>query len=79
MPPVATHEDLLVPIYRAGELVYELPTLAASRERTFTQLKMINATSKRLVNPHTYPAGIERKLADEKARLIEAARISNRI
>jgi nicotinate phosphoribosyltransferase len=79
IPADATHEDLLVPIFEKGKLVYEVPTLAESQGRTHAQLANLNATSKRFVNPHTYPAGIERALAEEKARLVEELRARNKV
>ena len=77
IPPGATHEDLLVPIFRKGALVYPLPSLAESQDRTRSQLAMLTPTSKRFLNPHSYTAGIERGLAEQKARLIAEARAKN--
>jgi nicotinate phosphoribosyltransferase len=79
MPENATHEDLLVPILRTGRLVYEMPSLGSSRARTASQLEMLHPTVKRFLNPHAYPAGIERGLAAEKSRLIAEARAKNQI
>jgi len=75
MPEGASHEDLLVPVYRAGELVYQIPSLPDIQSHCRDQLRHLNATSKRLQNPHTYPAGLERSLAQRKMTLIEQARI----
>lgn len=74
MPEEATWEDLLVPVFRGGALSYAVPSLRDSQERCKEQLRRLNATSRRLQNPHTYPAGLERALADRKARMIEEAR-----
>src|SRR6185312_4925313 len=38
VPEDATAEDLLVPIFRHGRLVYEMPPITAIRERTKAQL-----------------------------------------
>ncbi len=70
----ARHEDLLVPIFRGGRRVYDVPPLAASRQRTADQLALLHPTAKRLVNPHPYPVGLERSLHDAKVRLIGEAR-----
>ena len=77
IPADATHEDLLVPVFRAGKLVYNVPPLAESRNRTQAQLAMLGESIKRLMNPHAYPAGIEARLAEEKARLVTEARGKN--
>lgn len=67
-------EDLLVPVLRAGELVYDVPPLADSRTRTLEQLSKFHAGVKRLVNPHRYPAGLEQRSFEQRARLIRRAR-----
>lgn len=67
-------EDLLVPVFLGGRRVYDSPPLAASRARTMAQLAGFNAGVKRLVNPHQYPVGLERKLHALKTKLILEAR-----
>lgn len=67
-------EDLLVPVFRRGRRVFELPPLAASQARTREQLALFHAGIKRLVNPHTYPVGLEEGLFDLQTRLILEAR-----
>jgi nicotinate phosphoribosyltransferase len=70
----AQFEKLLVPIFRAGELVYDPPTLDAIRTRTQDQLKMLHPGIKRFDNPHQYPAGLELSLHDLKTKLILRAK-----
>jgi nicotinate phosphoribosyltransferase len=70
MPADATSEDLLVPIFRRGQLVYAEPPLDAIRTRTQTQLGQLYAGTKRLLNPHEYPVGLEPGLFDLKTDLI---------
>ncbi|WP_186648021.1 nicotinate phosphoribosyltransferase [Fluviispira vulneris] len=70
IPKNCESEDLLIPIYRDGKLVYKTPTLIEIRERTFTQLRKLHASIRRLMNPHHYPAGLEKKLHDYKLNLI---------
>lgn len=70
----ATHEDLLVPVLRAGAPVYARPTLAQSRARTLAQLAQLPASCKRIDNPHLYPVGLEQKLHDRKEAMIQNAR-----
>ena len=72
--PDAAHEDLLVPVFRAGKLVYDIPTLDAVRARAQQQLAGFHAGIKRFVNPHQYPVGLERRLHDLKTELILKAR-----
>ena len=70
----ATHEDLLVPIFRRGRLVYESPSLETIRARLKSQLALFHAGVKRFVNPHEYPVGLELGLHELKTRLILQAR-----
>lgn len=78
MPERATWEDLLVPVFRCGALSYNMPSLTDIQSRCRDQLKRLNPTTKRLQNPHTYPAGLERGLAEKKARMIEEHRNQTR-
>jgi nicotinate phosphoribosyltransferase len=70
----SAYEDLLVPIFRRGKLVYEPPTLDEIRARVQQQLGMLHPGIKRSVNPHQYPAGLELALHDLKTKLVLKAR-----
>jgi nicotinate phosphoribosyltransferase len=74
IPTDAQHTDLLVPVLRDGRLVYEVPPLEAARHRTQEQLGRLHPGIKRLVNPHRYPAGLERTLHELRMKLIMEAR-----
>lgn len=74
MPVEAVHEDLLVPIFKKGELVYQTPPIAEIRQRTFDQLKCFHGGVKRFLNPHEYPVGLEVGLHQLKTELILKAR-----
>ena len=72
--PDLAAEDLLVPIFRAGQLVYAIPTIEQTRARLGDQLRMLHPGIKRFLNPHTYPVGLEKNLYDLRMRLIALAR-----
>ena len=74
MPADAKTEDLLVPIFRHGVLLYDEPPLADIRAHAQRQLGQLHAGAKRLLNPHEYPVGLEPGLFDLKTRLIFKAR-----
>ena len=74
LPPETAFEDLLVPIFRAGKLVYQAPALVAVRARVQAQIGMFHAGVKRFVNPHEYPVGLELGLHELKMKLILHAR-----
>lgn len=70
----ATTEDLLKPIYRQGNLVYNMPELPEIRQRLREQLGLFHEGIRRFENPHQYPAGLETKLHQRKMQLIMEAR-----
>ncbi len=67
-------EDLLVPIYREGKIVYQLPSISDIRKRVNEELSRLLEGSKRFENPHTYEVGLEKTLFDLKTKLILAHR-----
>lgn len=74
MPGEAVAEDLLVPVLRRGEAVWQPPAISAVRERTKAQLALFHPGIKRFDNPHQYPVGLEAGLHARKTALILAAR-----
>jgi nicotinate phosphoribosyltransferase len=74
IPTGTPHEDLLVPIFRAGRLVYDPPPIDQIRNRTQSQLALFHPGIKRFVNPHQYPVGLEKRLFDLRTELILKAR-----
>lgn len=72
--PDTASEELLVPIFRNGQLVYQPPSLEQIRQQVQRQLAMLHPGIKRLVNPHQYPAGLELSLHQLKTQLILKAR-----
>jgi nicotinate phosphoribosyltransferase len=72
--PATPCQELLVPVFRAGRCVYDLPPLQQSRQHAATQLQMIHPTVRRLVKPHEYPVGLEQELAQLRTTLRLAVR-----
>jgi nicotinate phosphoribosyltransferase len=72
-PNLDSH-DLLVPIFRAGQLVYQQPSIHDTRQLAQSQLARFHDGIKRFVNPHQYPVGLESGLFDRKTQLILNAR-----
>ena len=68
------HDDLLVPIFAAGELVYRQPDVHAVRARALQQMQELDPRSRRLLNPHIYDVGLDRVVHERKQRMIAAAR-----
>ncbi|MFU8891921.1 MAG: nicotinate phosphoribosyltransferase [Anaerosomatales bacterium] len=67
-------EDLLVPVVRAGERVYDVPALPAVAERAAEQLAALDPSVRRFMNPHSYPVGLERGVHALRMRMIVQAR-----
>lgn len=65
-----TYEDLLVPIFRSGKLVYDEPTLEEARALRASRLKGFHPAILRLLNAHQYPVGLEAGLSRAKTDLI---------
>jgi nicotinate phosphoribosyltransferase len=74
IPADATKEDLLVPIFRGGALVYVEPKLVDIRLRVRAQLSRLHVGAKRLLNPHEYPVGLEPGLFELKTKLVFRSR-----
>jgi len=74
MVPETAFEDLLVPVFRTGRLVYHIPSLQDVRQRAQAQIGMFHSGVKRFVNPHEYPVGLELGLHELKMKLILKAR-----
>lgn len=66
--------DLLVPIFRNGQRVYDLPTLEECRSNTRRELNSFPVGIKRFLNPHQYDVGMERSLYNLKVGLIQKIR-----
>ncbi len=65
--------ELLVPVFRAGERVYDLPPLAEARDHARHELGTLHPAILRQLRPHWYPAGLEWGLHVRREALIEAA------
>ncbi|MCU1231217.1 MAG: nicotinate phosphoribosyltransferase [Acidobacteria bacterium] len=65
--------ELLVPIFRGGERVYEVPPLAASRDLVQRELASLHDGIKRLKHPHEYPVGLEERLHARRKMMIRDA------
>jgi nicotinate phosphoribosyltransferase len=74
IPSDARSEDLLVPVFRGGNCVYDAVPVLNIRDRVQQQLARFHNGVKRFVNPHQYPVGLEKKLYDLKTELILNAR-----
>lgn len=72
--PADDGEDLLVPVYRDGALVYEAPPVAESRARALAQIERLDPATRRLRDPAPYPVGLERAVHERKQQLAAAHR-----
>ena len=66
------YQTLLVPLARKGTCVLapENRSAMAARERTKESLDSLDESQKRLLNPHTYPVGLERGLFERRSALV---------
>jgi nicotinate phosphoribosyltransferase len=70
VPQNAHGEDLLIPFFRAGRLVFEPPSATEARQRTLAQIAQLDRRFTRLANPDIYPAGLEQGLFETKQEII---------
>ncbi|MCO6456650.1 MAG: nicotinate phosphoribosyltransferase [Pirellulaceae bacterium] len=70
VPPDATGEDLLRPVFRGGELVAALPAEDQARQYAAQQLAAFDDSLLRLDQPQAYRVGLEPRLYELKQRLM---------
>jgi nicotinate phosphoribosyltransferase len=74
IPATTRYSDLLVPIFRAGKVVYEAPTIERSRDHLRNQLSCAPPEILRLNDAKPYKAGLEKSLHELRSKLIEHVR-----
>jgi nicotinate phosphoribosyltransferase len=74
VPAGSPFEDLLVPVVRGGRVVYEPPSLEATRALARAEVARLHPGITRFVNPHQYPVGLSLELHELKTRLVLEAR-----
>ncbi len=67
-------EELLVPIFKDGNQVYEMPTIGEIREHCKASLESMWDEVKRFENPHNYYVDLSQKLWDLKYGMIKKQR-----
>ena len=65
-------EELLRPIFKSGELVYELPTLSEIRQHCKEEIEGMWDEVRRFSNPHNYYVDLSQKLWDIKNDMLKA-------
>ena len=68
-----TIEEMLVPIFRKGELVYEVPTLKEIIEYSKVQQSYIMEEEKRFNYPHRHYVDLSKKLHELKIKMLKEA------
>jgi nicotinate phosphoribosyltransferase len=63
-------EELLVPIFENGKLVYKVPSLEEIRANTLSNLSHLDEAYKRFHNPHTYHVSLSQRLFEVKQHLL---------
>jgi nicotinate phosphoribosyltransferase len=63
-------EELVLPAMRHGTRVAPAPALEEIRARAKTQIAGLHPATRRLLNPHTYPVGLEMRLHERRTGLV---------
>jgi nicotinate phosphoribosyltransferase len=74
IPAETEYFDLLVPIFRRGDLVYRVPQIEQSREHARRQLSCAPPPAVRLKKPRSYDVGLEKSLHELRSRLVSRAK-----
>ncbi|HEY2761346.1 MAG TPA: nicotinate phosphoribosyltransferase, partial [Pirellulales bacterium] len=72
--PDATSRDVLGPVMRHGQCINRPEQLTAVRQRAATELARLHPSSRRFLNPHEYPVGIDLRLHELRNEMIQQAR-----
>lgn len=67
--PPGDVQDLLVPVFRRGNLVYEPPPAGVARQQTLRELERLPAGVKQLANAERYPVYLDQRLYELRERL----------
>jgi nicotinate phosphoribosyltransferase len=73
IPATTDYSDLLVAVFRKGQLVYQAPQIDEARERARKQLSYAPAEIVRLEHPTNYKIGLEQSLHELRSALIARA------
>ncbi len=71
-------QDLLVLIFQQGQLIYETPDLRSIQQSARYQVRQLHETTRRFLNPHVYPVGLESNLFHQKMDIILKLRESEK-
>lgn len=72
-------EELLVPIFKEGKLVYLSPNIEEIRQRVKSQMKRFAPEVLRLTNPHEYHVDLSKPLWQLKNKLMNEAKESQQL
>src|SRR5262249_22383089 len=78
IPPKTRYSDLLVPIFRAGKVIYEGPGIETSRDQLRKQLSCAPPEILQLNDPVPYKVGLEKSLHELRSKLVAQAKRNER-
>jgi nicotinate phosphoribosyltransferase len=74
IPRNTRYSDLLVPIFKAGQVVYETPSIEMSRDHLRKQLSCVPPEILQLNDPVPYKIGLDQSLYELRSKLITRVR-----
>jgi nicotinate phosphoribosyltransferase len=72
-PSRFSRQELMIPVFQAGRLIYTPPSLKKVQENSRRNLEQLGFEFKRLKKPRIYPVGLSRKLMKIKKDLLREA------
>lgn len=79
MTSETTYQDLLIPVFQQGQLIYQTPDLLTIQQYARKQVQQLHETTRRFLNPHVYPVGLEENLFNQKLEIILKLRKGERV
>jgi len=68
--PAWSAHELVTPVLREGRRTNPSPTLDEIRDKARGQIASLHPAIRRLLNPHVYPVGLERRLNERRTQLV---------
>ncbi len=72
-PPQFSRQELMIPVFREGRLIYDLPPLKIIQKNCRRNLEQLGFEFKRFKNPHIYHISLSKQLMETKKNLLREA------
>ena len=74
---LTSYQDLLVPVLQDGQQIYSFSSIHDTQKKYIANINSFDESIRRFINPHSYPAGIEKNLYQRRENLIAPLKKNN--